>query len=110
TIRSGWCSDSARSRWLPVRVRLRPIRRSALRAAIVLVAPLAAALGIPATAIAQEELLQELKKISSVRIEGRHHLGAGTLRRAMKTRGPSLWPWSESPLLRFDYLRADVTG
>src|SRR6185295_6384928 len=55
-----------------------------------------------------EELLQELKRISSVRLEGRHRLPSGTLRRAMKTRGPSVWPWRKTPLLRFDYLRADT--
>ena len=84
-----------------------PLRRS-LRRAVIGCAWILAGLAWAAAANAQEELLQELKRISSVRLEGRHRPAAGTLRRAMKTRGPSVWPWRATPVLRFDYLRSDV--
>jgi outer membrane protein insertion porin family len=86
---------------------LRPARRSELRAAI-LASGLLAAWVFPAVAHAQEELLQELKKVSQLRIEGNRKIGAGAIRRVMKTRGPSIWPWAEKPLLRFDFLRSDL--
>ncbi len=86
---------------------MRPARRSGLRTAITLGGLLAALLGA-AGVRAQEELLQELKTISSVHLEGRHRVSSGVLRRAIKTRGRSIWPWREAPVLRFDYLRADV--
>ena len=86
---------------------MHPVRRS-LRRAITSCAWVLAALTWAASASAQEELLQELKRISAVRLEGRHRLSQTTLRRVMKTRGPSMWPWRETPLLRFDYLRADT--
>src|SRR5262245_282250 len=61
-----------------------------------------------APASAQEELLQELKTVARVEIEGRHQLSAGAIRKVLKTRGLSRWPWRDRPTLRFDYLRADV--
>jgi outer membrane protein assembly complex protein YaeT len=64
----------------------------------------------PDIARSQEELLQELKIIASVRIDGHRHLGAGAIERVMKTKNPSLWPWRERPVLRRDYLLSDVTA
>ena len=52
--------------------------------------------------------MQELKKVSSVKIEGNHHLSHGALEKVMKTRGASFWPWGEVPLLRYDFLRSDL--
>jgi len=64
---------------------------------------------------AQEELLQELKQISSLRIEGRRQVAAGRLKAVMKTRAPASWPrrwlpWRRTPVLRFDYLRSDTAA
>ena len=88
---------------------MRPARHSGARSAFILVLTLVAAT-IPTAARAQEELLQELQTISAVRLEGNHALGDGTLRRVMKTRQPSMFPWSERPLLRGDFLRSDVAA
>ena len=57
---------------------------------------------------AQEELLQELKTVAGVHLVGRHKLSAGAIRKVLKTRPVSIWPWREKPALRFDYLRADA--
>jgi len=86
---------------------LRRVRRSVLRTAFVTSSWLAA-LALPAACLAQEELLQELKKVSSVTIEGNRHLSHSALEKVMKTRGASFWPWSEVPLLRYDFLRSDL--
>src|SRR5262245_33239382 len=109
TIRFEWCNASARWARLPRRARLPPVRRR-LRRAVLSCAGILLVLTSATTARAQEELLQELKRISSLRVEGRHRLSMGTLRRVMKTRGPSMWPWREVPLLRFDYLRSDTAA
>lgn len=68
------------------------------------------ACGLAPVAHAQEELLQELKTVASVEILGRRHLSAGAIRKVLKTRGRSVWPWRDRPALRFDYLRADVAA
>ena len=86
---------------------MRPARRSARRAAILLGVVLGVG-GMVAAAEAQEELLQELKTVARVRMEGRRQLSAGAIRKVIKTRGKSMWPWGDRPVLRFDYLRADV--
>jgi outer membrane protein assembly complex protein YaeT len=86
---------------------LRPVRRSVLRAAIVASSWLAA-VALPAACLAQEELLQELKKVSAVKVEGNRHLSDGALKKVMKTRGPSFWPWGDTPVLRYDFLRSDL--
>ena len=64
----------------------------------------------PESARSQEELLQELRTIASVRIEGRRQIGPAVVERVMKTRDPSIWPWRERPVLRIDYLRSDVVA
>ncbi len=56
----------------------------------------------------EEALLQELKTIAELRIEGRRQVGLRELRSVMKTRGPSWWPLSDRPVLRLDFLRSDV--
>src|SRR6185369_12222156 len=103
----GWCNASARSTRPPRRGRLRRARRSA-RCAAILVGVVLGACGLAAVTSAQEELLQELKTVARVRLEGRRQLSAGAIRKVLKTRGLSIWPWRERPTLRFDYLRADV--
>jgi outer membrane protein insertion porin family len=57
---------------------------------------------------AQEELLGELKTVSKVQFEGVHHIAHGTLRRQIKTQGPSFWPWHSKPTLRMDFIRSDT--
>ena len=54
------------------------------------------------------DLASELKKIGSVRLEGRHRVPARAIWDALKTRRPSPWPWAERPTLRLDFLRADI--
>ncbi len=86
---------------------MRRARRSARRAAIIL-GWLLGACGLTAAAGAQEELLQELKTVARVEIIGRRQLSAGAIRKVLKTRGLSFWPWRTKPALRFDYLAADT--
>lgn len=86
---------------------MRRARRSARCAAIILGGVLGVC-GLAAAANAQEELLQELKTVAQVQIEGRRQLSAGAIRKVLKTRGLSRWPWRDRPTLRFDFLRADV--
>ncbi len=88
---------------------MRRVRLSGLRRAFVVGAVTAATVA-PATVRSQEELLQELKTIASVRIDGCRHLGAGTIERVMKTRNPSFWPWREHPTLRRDYVLSDLAA
>jgi outer membrane protein assembly complex protein YaeT len=88
---------------------LRRARRSARCAAIILLGWLGLC-GLAAKASAQEELLQELKKVSRVELIGRRQLSAGAIRKVLKTKSPSFWPWREKPTLRFDYLAADVAA
>jgi outer membrane protein insertion porin family len=56
----------------------------------------------------QEDLLGELKTVATVRFEGVHHLQQSFLRKQIKTRGPSLWPWHSRPTLRMDFIRSDT--
>lgn len=50
----------------------------------------------------------QLETVAAVRLIGRHSVPASALRAVMKTRPPRLWPWSEKPLLRLDFVRSDV--
>jgi outer membrane protein insertion porin family len=86
---------------------LRRARHSARRAAILLGVVLGVC-GLAASPGAQEELLQELKKVTRVDLVGRRHLSAGAIRKVLKTKNPSFWPWRERPTLRYDYLAADT--
>ena len=85
---------------------MRRARRS--RRAAILLGVLLGVCGLAAAASAQEELLQELKKVSQVELIGRRQLSAGAIRKVLKTKSPSFWPWREKATLRFDYLAADV--
>ena len=55
-----------------------------------------------------DDLASELKTIESVRLVGRHQIPARVIWKALKTRRPGMWPWSDRPALRLDFLRADV--
>jgi outer membrane protein insertion porin family len=57
---------------------------------------------------AQSDIPSELKTISAVRFEGRHHVSAKALKAVLKTRKPSIFPWRRKPILRLDFLRADT--
>jgi outer membrane protein assembly complex protein YaeT len=59
---------------------------------------------------AQADLFQELKSVEDVSFEGADHVSQGTLRRVLKTRSPSFWPWSDKVRLRLDFLRADTAA
>ena len=71
-----------------------------------LVVVAAAAVSAP-PARAQEDLLSEIRTISTVRFEGRHRVSARELRSVMKTRSSSRWPWRDKQALRIDFLRND---
>jgi outer membrane protein insertion porin family len=86
------------------------IRARVGRGFVIVGAALALAGLLAEGARAQDELLQELKTITSVRIEGNRQVSTGAIRSVMKTRGPSIWPWAERPTLRLDFLRTDVAA
>ncbi len=82
--------------------------RAGLRTLAVAVALLAAASAAPPARSQGEDLPEELRTISDVRITGAKHLGRRKVRAAgLRTHSPSLFPWRERPLVRRDYLRAD---
>jgi outer membrane protein assembly complex protein YaeT len=72
-------------------------------AALLLIALLA-----PATVRAEGELPSELETVKQVHFKGRHRVAEHELRAALKTRGASILPWRERPLLRLDFVRADT--
>lgn len=64
-----------------------------------------------ASATAPEvDLMNELKSIAAVRLQGRHHVPAREIWTALKTRRLSRWPWRARPTLRLDFLRADTAA
>ena len=71
------------------------------------VALLALALLPPGAARARSDLESQLKTVSSLGYRGRHAVPVRELRAVLKTRPPSVWPWSERPALRVDFLVAD---
>ncbi len=48
--------------------------------------------------------------MAEIRFEGRHHLPAKDLKRALRTPSPSSWPWADEVPLRLDFLTADTAG
>ena len=63
---------------------------------------------IPHAVEAQEEFPSELKAVNDVRLEGRRRVSAKEIRSVLKTRRPSFFPWRERPVVRLDFLNADV--
>ncbi len=59
---------------------------------------------------AQDELLNELKAVNSVRLVGARSVGQREIRKLLKTRAEAFWPWSRAPALRLDFLRADTAA
>lgn len=58
---------------------------------------------------AQEDFGVELARVKEIRFEGVHSVDRGTLRKVLKTKARSRFAfWRERPLLRQDFLRADV--
>ncbi len=64
----------------------------------------------PRNAAADGEFPTELKTIEKLRFEGRHHVSRKDLVSVLKTRAPSIWPWSKSQFLRLDFVRADTAA
>ncbi len=72
---------------------------------------IALGLALPARVThAQDDLLQELRTVHGVRITGNRHVGGRELGEVLKTRPRGIWPWSERPALRVDFLRADTSA
>ena len=59
---------------------------------------------------ADEEFPTELRTISGIKLEGRHHVPSREIWAALKTKQPSILPWREKPRLRLDFLRADTSA
>lgn len=57
---------------------------------------------------AEEEFPTELRTISGIRLEGRHHVPSREIWASLKTKQPSIFPWREKPRLRIDFLRSDT--
>jgi outer membrane protein insertion porin family len=62
------------------------------------------------SARAQSDFPGELQTVAKIRFEGREHVPEKDLLAAIKTRSPSMLPWREKPVLRFDFLRADTAA
>ncbi|NOT33975.1 MAG: BamA/TamA family outer membrane protein [Candidatus Eisenbacteria bacterium] len=88
--------------------RLHPDRcRGIARAAVIAVL---AGLLAANEAVAQLDLLQELRTVRRVRIEGARRVSTRELRNVLKTRSPAPWPWADRAPLRSDFLRGDTTS
>lgn len=67
--------------------------------------------GAPAGAArAEDDFSFQLKTVSSVRFVGVHHVPKGELRRALRTRPPSIWPWASRTPFRPDFLVSDTSA
>ena len=66
------------------------------------------ALPSPRASHAQSDFPSGLKTVAGVRIEGRRHVPSKELWTVMKTRRPSIFPWRDRPVIRTDFLEADV--
>lgn len=64
----------------------------------------------PGPARAQDDLLGALKRVEKVRLEGNEEVSSGTLRKVLKTKGPSFLGLRGAPLFRPDFLRSDVNS
>ena len=51
----------------------------------------------PRSTLAASDFPTELKTIERLRFEGRHHVSRKDLVAVLKTRSPSIWPWSRPP-------------
>lgn len=59
-------------------------------------------------ASAQGDFATGLKTIEDVRLEGRRNVPGKAIRTVLKTRKPSILPWRDRPVMRTDFLEADV--
>ncbi len=73
---------------------------------------LAAALlaGVAGRALGRSDLESQLKTVEDVRLVGRRSVPAREIRAVLKTRPPSIWPWSERRPLRADFLAGDCAA
>ena len=78
--------------------------REACRAAALLLLLLPS---LPGTAAPRSDLESQLKTVAGVRLRGRRSVSAREIRAVLKTRAPSIWPWSERHPLRTDFLASD---
>ncbi len=93
------------------RLRLTTLCGRALRRGLVAVAILVASLGPADVArAADDELLGALKRVEKVSIVGNEAIGAGDLRKVLKTGDRDFLGLRGLPLFRPDFLRADVTA
>jgi outer membrane protein assembly complex protein YaeT len=67
-------------------------------------------LSLPGPAASRSDLESQLKTVASVGFLGRHSVSAREIRAVLKTRPPSIWPWSERRPLRTDFLNADCSA
>ncbi|MBI5708685.1 MAG: BamA/TamA family outer membrane protein [Candidatus Eisenbacteria bacterium] len=85
-------------------MRLRPLSR-ACAATVLVLAALA-----PEAAGARGDLESQLKSVVGIRLRGNHRVSGREIRRVLKTRRPSIWPWATRAPLRLDFLRADAAA
>jgi outer membrane protein insertion porin family len=74
-----------------------------------LVVTAAICLPVPGRAAVADPSIR-LKTVAAVRLEGIHHVGKREVRRVLKTRKPSVWPWAARPPLRYDFVLADTAN
>src|SRR5213075_1688840 len=65
-------------------------------------------LTIPSLALAAEDLLTQLRIVEALHFHGVRLVPVSELRRALRTRPPSIWPWADKTPYRRDFLNADT--
>lgn len=86
-----------------------PLRRHS-GAALLIAAACAAPVHPARAADTHESQLKTVRHVELRPASGRLHVPRRELRDVMKTRGTGIWPWSDRPPLRRDFLFADTAG
>lgn len=67
-------------------------------------------LTIPSLASAAEDLLTQLRIVETLHFHGVSRVPVSELKRSLRTRPPSIWPWADKTPFRRDFLSADTLG
>ena len=59
---------------------------------------------------AAEDFVSQLQTVAEIRFRGREQVPPRELRRALRTRTPSIWPWADEVPFRLDFLNADTAA
>ena len=65
-------------------------------------------LTIPSPGSAAEDLLTQLRTVEALHFHGVRQVPVSELKRSLRTRPPSIWPWADKTPFRRDFLSADT--